>query len=427
MDNYDEDAALRAALEESAVDAGVQVMDPRYSTTSGLSLESDNPIYGAGIRSSERSRRPSADPNDPTNRSSLRRSMQRNPELAVAAAIDERTLRRQKTFHGAFFGKEKEVKPWFTRFMIGTCTLVMLVEVLINNKEQGKPFEDFSLNPLFGPSIEVLLLMGAKRTDLIVQEGDWYRLFMPMFLHGGILHLLFNMAFLYSFGSSLEREFGHTRVAYIYVTSGFFGVLCSAIFNPTIPSIGASGACYGLIGAAWADFLLNFSFYRDQWKCVFAQLFFGTAFNACLGLIPQLDNFAHLGGLVCGFFTGLSVLTLPRYDLYSDLKPDKLYQICLKSIGIFITPIVIIIFIIILYVQVDVESYCPWCIYLSCVPTPWWGCGVQCEEGFSIEINGINSTIVCPRNIGIKEGPTPADLATNQDVQLAFCRDLCLD
>lgn len=253
---------------------------------------------------------------------------------------------------------------------------------------------------------------------------------MPMFLHGGILHLLFNMAFLYSFGVGLEKEFGHYKVAYIYLTSGFFGVLCSAIFNPTIPSVGASGACYGLIGAAWADFILNFSFYKDQWKCVLSQLMFGTTFNVLLGMIPQLDNFAHVGGLIAGLITGLSVLTLPRYDMYEDLKPDKMYQICLKSIAIFITPILIIIFVIVLYLGVDVEEHCPGCEYISCVPTPFWECGISCLEGFELkDLTTNTTTVVCPRDIGEKIGQTFPDvntLATDQNAQIAFCEKFCL-
>lgn len=55
-----------------------------------------------------------------------------------------------------------------------------------------------------------------------------------MFLHGGILHLLFNMLFLYSFGSQLESIFGPAVVAYIYFVSGYIGVLLSCIFAPTI-------------------------------------------------------------------------------------------------------------------------------------------------------------------------------------------------
>mmetsp|Transcript_15535 Transcript_15535/g.18842 ORF Transcript_15535/g.18842 Transcript_15535/m.18842 type:complete len:412 (+) Transcript_15535:224-1459(+) len=362
----------------------------------------------------------------------LRHSMQRNPGVAVAEPLaDERTLQRMKTFSGSFFGKGNHASPKFTLAMVFTCSVVMVAEIIYNNKKEGAPFEEFSINPLFGPSTQVLLDMGAKQASKIVKDGEFYRLFTPMFLHGGILHLLFNMAFLWSFGSQLEREFGHIKVAYIYLTSGVFGVLCSAIFNPTIPSVGASGACYGLIGAAWADFILNFSFYRNQWKCVFFQLFFGTAFNVLLGMIPQLDNFAHLGGLINGFFTGLSVLTLPRYDWYAFRKPDKLYQICLKGFGIFISPIVMIIFVIILYTNDGYESFCEWCDYLSCLPTPWWSCGAVCEEGFEIDetSNPGNLTVVCPRDIGTVLLPDNGEVFGNTgealEVALALCEKAC--
>lgn len=344
----------------------------------------------------------------------------------------QQEILRKKTYSGAYYGTDSNVRPWFTYFIIFLCTGLMVVELLVNNSLEGRPADDLALNPLYGPSIETLLFLGAKRTDLIVEEGDFWRLIMSIFLHGGVIHLIFNMLFLYSFGTGLEIEFGHSRVAYIFLTSGFFGVLCSAIFNPTIPSVGASGACYGLIGAAWADLWLNFGYYKKtKWKTWMCQLAFGTVLNIALGLIPQLDNFAHLGGLVAGFFTGLTVLTLPRYDGLEQLKPDKCYQIVLKAFAILLVPFAIVVGLIVLYVGVDVNSYCPWCQYLSCAPINLWECEISCSEDFTLEFqgSGVNRTvtITCPRDIGdFTFDSTDTELESDEAVQFEFCEEACL-
>jgi len=112
---------------------------------------------------------------------------------------------------------------------------------------------------MFGPSIAVLLDMGAKRTDLIV-AGQYQRLIAPIFLHGGVLHWVFNMVGLVNIGFSLEKEFGSPKIATIFLVSGFMGVLCSAVFNPAQVGVGASGAIFGLFGSAWGDLIQNICF-----------------------------------------------------------------------------------------------------------------------------------------------------------------------
>ncbi len=90
-------------------------------------------------------------------------------------------------------------------------------------------------------------LLGLKVNELIVQ-GQYWRLLTPMFLHGDILHLGFNMYALYIFGPSLERYFGHLRFITLFVLSGFAGNVLSFMFSAA-PSLGSSTAIFGLLGA----------------------------------------------------------------------------------------------------------------------------------------------------------------------------------
>jgi len=161
-------------------------------------------------------------------------------------------------------------KPWFSLFIFVITTATMAAEIGINGG-----VEPFSVNPTFGPKPEILLQMGAKRSDLIL-AGEYWRLFAPIILHAGILHLVFNMLGLWNIGIPMEREFGSWKIAAIYIASGLFGVLMSCLFAPKLTSVGASGAIFGLFGAAWADLIQNWSLYKGSQIRMLLQLLFMT-------------------------------------------------------------------------------------------------------------------------------------------------------
>jgi membrane associated rhomboid family serine protease len=102
---------------------------------------------------------------------------------------------------------------------------LLIFEIIVNGG-----FEDFTKNPWFGPSQSVLVEMGAKHVPSI-QKGEWWRFFVPIFLHAGIIHLLLNVLMqvrLFRF----ETQFGGLRVGPIYILCGIFGNVISAIFVP---------------------------------------------------------------------------------------------------------------------------------------------------------------------------------------------------
>ena len=93
-----------------------------------------------------------------------------------------------------------------------------------------------------------LTAMGAKRSDLILDGKQMYRLITPVFLHGGIGHLMANSYSLKSMGLNVEQAFGQPRLAATYLVSGVMGNIFSAMMSPN-PAVGASGAIFGLVGA----------------------------------------------------------------------------------------------------------------------------------------------------------------------------------
>jgi len=101
---------------------------------------------------------------------------------------------------------------------------------------------------MISPSITKL---GVKRSDLILQGKDLYRLITPIFLHGDVSHIAMNLFSLQNIGPEVEKLFGQKRFLATYIVSGISGNLLSAYMNLN-PSLGASGAVFGLMGAYFA-------------------------------------------------------------------------------------------------------------------------------------------------------------------------------
>ena len=128
----------------------------------------------------------------------------------------------------------------------------------------------------------------------IALGGEWYRLLTAAFLHGSILHILFNMYVLYALGPTLERVLGHARFLLLYVLAALGGSVASYAFSDVRTlSVGASGAIFGLMGA------LVVAGRRLRYDVTQVLILLGV--NVVIGfLAPGVDWRAHLGGLVTG-------------------------------------------------------------------------------------------------------------------------------
>lgn len=166
----------------------------------------------------------------------------------------------------------------------------------------------FLLMYIFGNGSEdvlTLLLFGGLNKDLVV-NGEIYRIITSAFLHNGIIHLTCNMYALYIIGKDVESFFGHVKYSIIYLLSIILGSLLSLVFsNGFIVSVGASGAIFGLMGALLFfgynyRVTLNNSITRQIIPIILLNLFIGA-------MIPSIDNFAHLGGLIGGYLAAMMV------------------------------------------------------------------------------------------------------------------------
>jgi membrane associated rhomboid family serine protease len=160
-----------------------------------------------------------------------------------------------------------------TKLLIGICVGIFAVETLTGN--------DFSFK--YG-------LAGYP----ITEWGQYYRFISAIFLHGGVIHILFNMLILWQLGSVLEPALGKARFALLYFVAGLGGGLASFMFNdPMVISVGASGAIFGLMGA-YVVLARRVNINQQQVVSL-------IAINLIIGFVlPGIDWHAHLGGLAAG-------------------------------------------------------------------------------------------------------------------------------
>lgn len=139
-----------------------------------------------------------------------------------------------------------------------------------------------------------------------VINGEIYRLITSMFMHGSIFHFLTNMYSLYIIGGQLESFIGKKKYIIIYLFSGIVGNLLSCVVNGDASwSLGASGAIFGLMGAL-VYFGYHYRLYLDS--ALKTQIIPLIILNLAIGfMLPNIDNFAHIGGLVGGLFSSMAL------------------------------------------------------------------------------------------------------------------------
>jgi rhomboid protease GluP len=166
---------------------------------------------------------------------------------------------------------------------------------------------------------DLVLGLGAK-DNLAIVRGEVWRLLTAVFLHVDLFHIGFNSYALLIFGPQVERRYGRGRFLLIYLLGGLAGSAFSFLLSPN-PSVGASGAIFGLIGVVGA-YLFR---YRDRLAAGRARLtniVSVIAYNLIYGfIVARVDNWAHIGGLAAGLAMGW--LMAPRYQV---TPPEILQQ-----------------------------------------------------------------------------------------------------
>ncbi len=194
-------------------------------------------------------------------------------------------------------------RPVVVYGILAVNTVMLLVAALLSSMGSGQ----FLLS-LFQLGPAALNQLGALNSAAIV-DGQWWRLLTVMVLHAGLVHFALNSLALYLYGPTLERLLGSGRFLALYVISGFVGSAASFTVGRTTLGVGASGAIFGLLGAliayAWRR--------RDRGGMAQLQgLLLIVGINLFLAVsIPNIDNAAHIGGLLGGFAVMTLVETFP--------------------------------------------------------------------------------------------------------------------
>lgn len=171
-----------------------------------------------------------------------------------------------------------------------TLTLIA-INILLYLAQLGSQDLVTNLGLMYGPAI---------------QAGDWWRLFSAAFLHGSLLHIGFNMFLLYSLGPILEKPFGSSRFALIYIGGLAGSALAVMLFDWRQPTLGASGAVLGLAGA------MGVALYERGIKPQQSPIFGLVVINLGLPLlVPGISFWGHFGGVLTGAAMAYLVIWRP--------------------------------------------------------------------------------------------------------------------
>lgn len=174
--------------------------------------------------------------------------------------------------------------PIITKLLLLINTVVFILSFAMGQDEIIRIFSNF------GPA---------------VKSGELYRLITGAFVHVDAIHFLFNMYALYIIGPQLENFFGKWKYLIIYIGSAIVGSFLSIMFNPSVVSIGASGAIFGLLGAL-VYFGYHYRVYLDS--VIKSQIIPLIFLNLLIGFMSTgIDNAAHIGGLIGGVLVSMAV------------------------------------------------------------------------------------------------------------------------
>jgi membrane associated rhomboid family serine protease/Tfp pilus assembly protein PilF len=169
---------------------------------------------------------------------------------------------------------------------------------------------------LENPSGPDFVRWGANYGPLTL-SGQWWRLLTCVFVHGSFLHIAFNMWGLWNLGSLAESLYGHSTFGFTYLITGVAASVASVAWNPSVLSVGASGAIFGIAGALIASFYLGeFSLPRTHVSGTLTSLVVFAGYSLVVGARSHgIDNAAHIGGLVSGLVLGALIARIaPHRD-----------------------------------------------------------------------------------------------------------------
>ncbi|MEU5154566.1 rhomboid family intramembrane serine protease [Glycomyces sp. NPDC021274] len=254
-------------------------------------------------------------------------------------AAGRRTMRQPRNSFGG--GARAGAAGTVTKALIGANVAVFIVTVLSagvwaiissGSTEMHRAFAELGLgfSRLGVPVPEIPVeLFGVEFVSPTVSAGGYYRMVTAMFLHFGVIHLLFNMVVLWMLGRVLERDLGPARYFTAYMLSGLAGSVLVYLFSYGALTAGASGAVYGLFGLM---IMVNRKLRRDN-QGIYVLL----GLNLVLTLMLGFSFAGHVGGLVGGLICGAILTFTPRERRALHWVGFALFLVVLAAITFFQT------------------------------------------------------------------------------------------
>jgi rhomboid protease GluP len=196
-------------------------------------------------------------------------------------------------------------RPVITYVLIGVTVVIFILQMLTE----------------FLIGVDLPSYIGIKYNPLI-EAGQLWRLITPVFLHGSLAHIGFNMYALYALGPALEEQYGHKNFIMLYFIAAMSGNIFSFILTPGA-SLGASTAIFGLIAAQLIYVYLNRDFFGKRARSMLINIGTIIVINLAFGLTPgsSIDNWGHLGGM----FGGVAFAWFAGPILKAERKIDGIY------------------------------------------------------------------------------------------------------
>jgi len=215
------------------------------------------------------------------------------------------------------------------RAIIGINIGMYVISLLLNIKAIHLSPDPFRI---FSPSGESLLLLGMTGTLPIDQFHRWWSVVSANYLHGSILHILFNMMAFRQIAPFIVREYGAYRMIILYALCGVIGFWISYMAGTRL-IVGASATICGLIGAAiWygksRGGTYGHAVYRQMGGWVMGIFILGL-------LLPNIDNWGHGGGLLAGIFLGFLLG-------YQEKRPENFFHKIFAGICLVLTVLTLI-------------------------------------------------------------------------------------
>ncbi len=205
----------------------------------------------------------------------------------------------------------------FVPLVTGVCVVIYALSLLAS----GGLRMSGGLFGFLAPSAQALIMFGATGSWPVFAAGNWWTPLSAMWIHGSLLHILFNMLWIRQLGPAVGELYGPGRLVIIYTVAGVAGFVLSSVAGLSLAwlpipvlqgaqlTVGASGAVFGLLGAVvYYGRRTGSSMVGGQaWSYAIPLFIFGF-------ILPGVDNYAHAGGFAGGYLAGLWL---------DPLKPER--------------------------------------------------------------------------------------------------------